>query len=513
MTTEEKIPSERLSEIFSKINMSELPAMSSNVMELLSLAGDGVSGANELAEIILKDYSLTNKVLQVVNSAFYSLSRPVTTISRAITMLGYDAIRDLATPIALFEDFVKSGVEKEGISKILAASFLSGLQARDLVIRKNLKMNSEEAFICSLLRDLGKIIVCIYLPGSYREIESLVDKGEDENEATSKVLDELTFSEIGMEVAKFWNLSAKVIAAMEVDPPKPQSTYDEDAMLTSLADFTNRLVDAVTKENDISPLMSKYARLFSLEYDELVGLMNWSIEAAENISAPMRFGLTKLKIKSKVLILELSIKNRARIKRQPAGDDAVEGETGESKEKSVSGIDAFVDKLMHEMSETLTGSFNINDVYKKILEGLCKGVGYERAILSFVKARSTKVSLVGRMGFGDIDSQGVVGFEHALYSSFMLANPSLVIPRSLKACKDMAIPVNTPNVFPEELDVYVRDRNVYLFPICIDKKPIGLFYLDRKAESPRLDENQLKATRVLRDLAVMAIIRKRDQEE
>nr|MBF0223771.1 HDOD domain-containing protein [Desulfobulbaceae bacterium] len=115
MIEEQKDPerSERMSEIFSKLNMSELPAMSHNVQELISLTCSSRSAASELSRVILKDYSLTNKVLQVVNSAYYSIGRPVNSISRAVAILGFDAVRDLATAIALFEEFIKSGVEKD----------------------------------------------------------------------------------------------------------------------------------------------------------------------------------------------------------------------------------------------------------------------------------------------------------------------------------------------------------------------------------------------------------------
>ncbi|PKN21198.1 MAG: signal transduction protein, partial [Deltaproteobacteria bacterium HGW-Deltaproteobacteria-3] len=220
--TETSPPSSgKLAEIFAKMNMGELPelpAMSHNVQELIALTHSSQSAGYELSKVILKDYSLTNKVLQVVNSAFYSLGRPVNSISRAVTIIGFDAVRDLATGIALFEDFVKNGVEKEGISKLLTRSFLSALQARDLAVEKNLNIVPEEAFICALLHNLGKIIVCIYMPEISREIEEKVAGGMSEDAATRQILEGLTFDQIGVEVATFWNLSDKVCAAMNPNP-------------------------------------------------------------------------------------------------------------------------------------------------------------------------------------------------------------------------------------------------------------------------------------------------------
>ncbi|PKN48458.1 MAG: signal transduction protein, partial [Deltaproteobacteria bacterium HGW-Deltaproteobacteria-16] len=90
-----------LREIFSKVNMSELPAMSDHVEELLCLLNNDDSSAEEIAEVILKDASLTTKLLQVVNSAFYSRSAPISNISRAITTLGLTTLKELAVSLAL----------------------------------------------------------------------------------------------------------------------------------------------------------------------------------------------------------------------------------------------------------------------------------------------------------------------------------------------------------------------------------------------------------------------------
>ncbi len=504
--------SEKLTEIFARVNMSDLPAMSSHVTDLITLTGDKKSSAQELANIILKDYSLTNKVLQVVNSAFYSLARTVTSISRAITILGFDAIRDLAIPIALFEDFLKSGVEKTGISKLLAKSFLSGLQARDLSEKKSLKVIPEEAFICSLLHSLGKIIACLYFPDMFREIEAKVQKGISEEDASLEVLEGLTYSQLGMEIAKFWNLSEKIVASMEIVPEEPESAFDELGQLKNLSYFTNQLVDLVCHEKEIHHLLKTYSEMFSIDIDEVVVMMNWSVENAENISRTVSFGLNKLKVRSKIVLLELTSKNYKYIpQKEDAPKDSLPETVQPDEPETVLPNEDFANKFIHEMTEKLVESFQVNDFYKELLGGICKAGGFDRAILAFVKAQSTKVVLTGRMGHGEIDKQGIKAFEHKLYSSFMLANPKLVIPRSLKLCKDMAIPANTKDVFPEGLQELVKDRTVYLLPICLNKKPIGLLYLDQKDASRKLSDQQLKSVRLMRDLAVMAVRKMRDK--
>jgi len=508
---QEKSPSGKLAEIFARMNMSELPAMSHHVQELISLSQSSRSAAYELAKVILKDYSLTNKVLQVVNSAYYSLGRPVNSISKAVTILGFDAVRDLAMAIALFEDFVKSGVEKEGITKILTRSFLSALQARDLAVEKGLKVVPEEAFICALLHNLGKIVVCIYLPEAYRAIEEKIASGVPEEKAAREVLGEVSFAEVGEEVAAFWNLSERIIAAMNPDPKRPKNAYDVEGQLQNLSSFTNQLVDHVVEGRDLEPLLARFGEILSVNREEAVDLVGRSVEASEDISESIRYGLAKLKMRSRLLAAEEALKegggpkkkkkkkkkvldeDRSVASQPPESDSGIEvlDELPISQEKSIN-------DFIHDITETLMGPFNINDFYINLLEGLYRGVGFDRVLLAIMNLQADKRVLTGRFGLGDIDPAAISGFE------YNLSQPG-VIPKALASCRDMAIPPNTPGAFPDKLRWLVKDRTVYLFPICIDGKAIGLIYLDRKQGRPKLDSSRVKTVRLFRDFAVMAV--------
>lgn len=514
MTETQSKPSGRLAEIFAKMNMGELPAMAQNVQELISLTNNSRAAAYELSKVILKDYSLTNKVLQVVNSAYYSLGRPVISISRAVTVLGFDAVRDLAMAIALFEDFIKTGVEKEGITKILTRSFLSALQARKLAAEQSCNLIPEEAFICTLLHSLGKIIVCIYLPEVYREIELRVSNGMTEAAAARQLLGDLTYDQVGTEVAAFWNLSDKIIASMDPDPAEPRDPYDSLGYLKNISTFSNRLMEYICDDKEIGPLIGRYAGILSVTQDKVLELVNKTVDASEDMSDSIRSGLAKLKIRSRLRGIEADLKNpdkAARQKRRMVAEDAgssaamgvrIAAEDGggvEELDELPISQDKSVNDFIRDITETLMGPFNLNDFYINLLEGLYRGIGFDRVLLAVLSVQPTRRVLLGRFGLGEIDPAGISQFEHDL------ALTAHVIPKALGACKDMAIPPNTQDAFPDNLKYLVKDRAVYLFPICIDGKPIGLIYLDRKKGRPRLDANQVKTVRLFRDFAVMAI--------
>lgn len=504
MTQTSHKPSGKLAEIFSKINMSELPAMSGHVAELIGLSTSSRSAAYDLSKVILKDYSLTNKVLQVVNSAYYALRKPVSSISKAVTVLGFDAVRDLAVGIALFEDFVKSGVEKKSISKLMTQSFLSALQARDIAIAKNMNVLPEEAFICALLCNLGRIIVCIYLPDVYSKIENKIDNGLSEERAAKSMLDDLTYHAIGREVAIFWNLADKIITSMKTDPAKPKNSYDSEGYLGNLSSFSNAYVDAVCRGRDVGPLMEKYGKIISLDDKETFEMFKKNVESAQDISDSMRYGLAKLDIQDRLEEIEHPEKKkrsggRAKKNGTPQGPVVDELDDLPSSDKSIN-------DYIRDLTVTLMGSFKIDLFYKDLLEALYCGVGFDRVILAIMKIQATKISVVGRYGLGDIKPNDIAYFDHPL------TNSEFAVVRCLKLCKDMVIPPNTPGTFPKEFQYLVKDRAVYLFPICINKRAIALIYLDRKLGRPKLNKEQVKSSRLFRDFAVMAIQKLREKK-
>ncbi|MBU0485872.1 MAG: HDOD domain-containing protein [Proteobacteria bacterium] len=489
-----------LANIFAKINMSELPAMSPHVQELISLAYDNKAGANELADVILKDYSLTNKVLQVVNSAYYGLGHQVSSISRAVTILGFDAVRNMATAVAIFEDFVKSGVEKEGVSKLITRSFLSGIQARSLAEKKKLGILPEEAFICSLLHNLGKIVVCLYLPDLYRELEQKIESGSTEEEAAWEVFDGLDLRQIGVEVARFWNMSEKVVASMEFCPLKPLTPHDEMGYLKSIADFTNTMVDDVCVGHDIEPLIDEYAEVFGVDLAEAIELLKDSLDEAVVMSKAIRYGLGKLKIKELLDVLERDVTRLLAFRKKEAEQAAAEaGEISGKLDMPESAEGKTTDDFVKEIMGILMGPFELKDIYSLLAEGLFACIGFDRVVLALLKKNSAGISLGECHALGDINADALQDFETQFFDR------KLIIPQCLVKGKDVAVPPDTSGTFNGEFEKRVKGRTVYLLPITLHEKSMGLIYLDRKKGRLKLNAEEIKKTRLFRDIAEMAL--------
>ena len=292
---------QKLTAIFTKMNLSELPAISGHVNEVLEITLNKRASVNSVSTVILKDYSLTNKVLQVANSAYYIRGARISTIERAVGALGLDVVRELAVSICLIEEFLKSGGEKEGLSKQLAISLLSANLSKLLVQTYKIPVSPEEAYVCSLLHDLGRIILTIYFPDVYRRIETGSTSGSSEEAMCRLMFKQLTFHEIGEEIARFWNFSDTIIACMDPNPPEVVALVDELHILQNLAAFSNLFIRDICTKRPPHIMARRFKKLFPIKMLPVLEMCLSLADTVGSVSGVIRYGLIKLKYRSKCI--------------------------------------------------------------------------------------------------------------------------------------------------------------------------------------------------------------------
>lgn len=478
-------PKGKLADVFAKINMSELPAMSVHVQELLALtSGKRSANYDDLARIILKDFSLTHKVLQFANSAYYSLGQKVSTVSMAVAVLGFDSVRDIAIGIALFDDFVQAGVNTDEISELLARSFMAALLARSIAETRYLKVLPEEAFICGLMRNLGKIISCIYLPEVYNDITRQMRAGKAEDEAARDLLDGLDYAGVGREVAIFWNMTESVIHCMKPDPVVPEEAHDPNQYLHCIVDFSNRYVDALWGRRNIDALMEKYGYALSIDEQEAVEMLSAAAKTSTAIFDSIRPGIGRIDFQKRLKEMQSAVAV------QPAAGEKAKG----------------VDAYWQEISTMLAGQFQLKDCLLLLVDALFQGVGLDRVVLAMLKVSDGKKVLVGQLGRGDISPEQMKQFQVPL--SHLEHEGSAA---SLVMGEEMAIAAQIIGQLPEKMQSLLQGRNGCFFPLCLQKKIVALLYVDRKG-GEKLDKAAIQWVRKFRDSAVRAIELKRKKD-
>ena len=150
------------------------PAISQHITELNSKASPtSESSANELAALILRDYSLTSRLLKVANSAMYGqFSGNISTISRAVVVLGFEQVQLTAAGLIFFEQ-LQDKSNAHYVKEAVLSAFLSGILARDLA--KSLRIKGWENFyIGAMFHNFGRLL-CMYYFGSIHNTKAAAE--------------------------------------------------------------------------------------------------------------------------------------------------------------------------------------------------------------------------------------------------------------------------------------------------------------------------------------------------
>jgi len=216
----------------------DIPTLPVIYQELFAKMQNPDVGVPEIAEIISLDQALATKVLHLVNSAFYGYSKQIKTISRAVVILGFQAVRSAALAISVFDYFKdeessanvdmrrfwEHSIAVAAISKVLAASHLQKQQ--------------EEAFIVGLLHDVGKLIEKRYFPDDFDEVCTAAAQQHLSWYECEKQLFNLNHAGIGATLFRAWNFPPSVVEVVRKHhSPETAMTHSQLASLVHVADY------------------------------------------------------------------------------------------------------------------------------------------------------------------------------------------------------------------------------------------------------------------------------------
>lgn len=152
--TRETSVSSGLSAWLSRIRDQELPIFGRTAEQIRELTDSEKAAVSELAEAILRDPGMTAKLLRIANSVIFNTTGwQITTVSRAIVMLGFDMVRQIALSVAFVDAFLQGSV-RERVLREMGRSFHAAVQARWLAARRH-DAQPEEVFIAALLFRFG----------------------------------------------------------------------------------------------------------------------------------------------------------------------------------------------------------------------------------------------------------------------------------------------------------------------------------------------------------------------
>ncbi|NLR74940.1 serine/threonine protein kinase [Leeia aquatica] len=494
----------------------DFPALSRSISAINKLVAADAESIHRLAETILRDFSLTNKLLRMVNSATYGqFGGTISTISRAVMILGFEAVRNLAIGLVLFEH-LQNRSQASHLRELMLSTFLSGLLAKGVARKLNLR-STEESFIGGMFYQIGKLLTAYYLHDEYQEIERRQQQGSNEAAAVVQVLG-LSYAELGVGIAREWNFPDRLVQALHgytsERVPTPHADTDRLRLSANLAgELTQLATSSAVAERDklMVQLAERYGAASGMRAREQLQLLQAAL--ADLARDAHYFGLDAgggdfLQRMQDWTGLSGAIMPSA------AGNpgELLEEAHQQARQAAVSDMtterpdaQAILSAGIQDITNSLVSDFKLNDLINMILETMYRGMGFQRVLFCARDARSPR--LQARFGYGAdlarMQQQFVLPLDGA-QDVFQLA-----LAKNLDVQIDDASAPNIAERVPAWFRRIVGAEAFLILPLQVDKRLVGMFYADQAlANTLQLGSKELTLLKTLRNQAVLAIRQK-----
>ncbi len=182
--------------------MRNLPPLPAVTRQLLAVMRDENSSADDVTKVLSGDQALAGKVLKLVNSSFYGVPNEVTKISRAVVLLGFTGVRNLALGFGSMDALAKLG-GKLDMTEFWRHAMANAAAAQALAPMVRRRTDPEEAFIAGLMHDIGAYVLAAAVPDEYA---ALLAEPAEERLRLEKERMGLSHAHVGQALLKFWDL-------------------------------------------------------------------------------------------------------------------------------------------------------------------------------------------------------------------------------------------------------------------------------------------------------------------
>ena len=443
VTTQEKQP-HSLEEWAEMLRNEELPIFSNTAQKINLALNDRHKGAMELASIILQDPNLTAKLLKIGNSPYYNPSRQkISTVSRAIVILGVQMIRELTLACSFFESIL-SPTNKERANKQIALAIHAAVQARELANMAG-DPSPEEVFVAALLHNVGEVAFWCSSNPLIAEKHAMLAKGGLEGEvAENKVLG-FSLSDLGKKLSKSWHLGGLIEEAIS----HPHST-DKRIQTVCMGNQICQALKQGIESEDMAACLQNLHKAYGKSPDVLKAKIKASTLTAIDIAR--QFGAHDA---SKFITAEMELP------------------TAEIAEESRPDKKQLQFQILQEITAHISGSIDLNVLFEMVLEGVHRGVEMKHTLFMLLgpdkKALNEKISLGWQRPEGN---EKIHIFNND-------PNGNLLFHALADHEGEWLKPNQHKSLYTAQIQMHLGCYECFVFPIMVEGKSIGLIYCDR----------------------------------
>lgn len=509
---------------------SDFPAMSGTIARIQSISSSDRESVATLTNEILKDVALTHKLLRLVNTPMYARGGPISTVSRAVTLVGFHGVRNMALSLVLLEH-----MQDRAHASVLKQEFLRSLMAGSIAyemcpVRSE---EPEEAFLGAMFQNLGRLLTEYYFADEARAVRALCAGREPltERHAATLVLG-IDFEQLGVGIGQAWNLPDLILRCMHKPegPPPAHAPRDRESRLRWVALAANEMADVLLERDPkgVVPLVVKVGQRFGKvlggEAPAMMEAVQRARERLADLALAMDFRVPADSPAQRLLVrptgaaaggadshgllnaLDLAPTQPASAL-SPLDAVTVPAVRRRSAEMLAAGI--------QDITQAMTDDFRLADVLRMILETMFRAMDFRYVVFCMREGRQP--ILTGRFGLGEGVDPVVRAFKVTLAPPAATQPGGATVPPPVQDLLGMICGRGADTLIANAADPKVASRlppwyaksvaapAFLLLPLVLKGTPMGLIYAD-KAEGSALviGEEELGQLRTLRNQAIMA---------
>ena len=442
------------------LRVQEMPIFSNTAHSIYAALDDRNKGAIELATVILQDPNLTAKLLKIGSSPYYNPSKQkMSTVSRAIVVLGAEVIRELTLACSFFEAILSSS-NKDRANREIAQALHAAVQAKDLALTMG-DTSPEEVFVAALLHNIGHIAFwCSNNPQSLR-IHQLIEKsGLESREAEKKVLG-FSLQELGKRLCKSWSLGGLIENAIA----RPDAG-DKRVQTVKLG---HQICEALKFGRDSAQLTDCLQQLAAL------------------------CGLSPEQLRAKI---SKNTSEAIHIARQFGANDASRFISSEAEAALDDAVDEQIDKkqvqfqILQDITSLISGRIDLNVLFEMVLEGIHRGVEMDRTLFMLLSPDKQTLNEKFSLGWQKADMgekihiRNTESHANLFFQAFQQPDDGL-----------WHDPERQAGLYTPQIQQLVGKHECFVFPVYAEHKPVGLIYCDHSIHGLPLTREDFTAAK------------------
>ncbi len=273
--------------------LANMPSLSTTVTKVLLVCNSPMTTANDLNKVVSLDPVLTGSVLQLINSAYFSVRDKVTSLTQAIIILGLNTIKNLALSTAVIGTVGNKKSSKDEMDKFWTHCICTGVTAKAIAMETGvLRSECEEYFVAGLLHDLGKIPLIQCFTNKYIKVAAIADQRKIPLYKAEKAVFGTTHEETGKLIAEKWELHGAIHHSICAHH-HPETSEDDClrvVLSVTLADIFGKILlnEQTNDANPDNPILVNTLKKLNLTWSALSNLEEHILEEIEKAKVFMQ---------------------------------------------------------------------------------------------------------------------------------------------------------------------------------------------------------------------------------